>query len=609
MSESGNSNSASATPVFNLKRFSNPKWVVLVNDKEVKDAILERVDNGYGSELSTATFTVPRNPLTENVGFNEYDNVTIVVNNTTVFEGFIHVITDLLGQDGLKITYTAVSNVARFQEQTIQNGSYNADGSEADGHAGIIFTSGIINQIMVLANKTIPNASISGIPTAYPGEVNITDKNLLEAIETVLNKVGNYKLYYDMNKDTLNIYKLQSGGLNTRSFIPGKNIISYNITKSTANVVDKVIVIGPRIQITARQSIGFGPESVTINSAGQRVAQARLNGLNIRNVSVEGMTCEQPKITYNNTVVANELMLNYTPLETFDPLAEALNDSSQDNIKEGSNLELRPAVSSVFHYTPEWSSVNVTVVPIKPSIQFPTANPPITSVNAYLSDPPKLWQANFAEGDVLAVDLGLPVEVGEENKTVHVQILHKLYYTVGSMRVTYTYDFIKPAIIVGTGNVVRTITDSQYQVIINGVTGYSNQGFIEFSMRTRAQAEYDRLHLPQISGTITVLGDETIDLQQMILLEGQKLDVVHVTHNFTNGFTTQVTLTNERFVPTPVLVPPVVRVLPESERDKRKGLLIEGLDSDIQKIQELSQDYANKREDDGASTNQWSVYK
>jgi hypothetical protein len=111
--------------------------------------------------------------------------------------------------------------------------------------------------------------------------------------------------------------------------------------------------------------------------------------------------------------------------------------------------------------------------------------------------------------------------------------------------VTYTIDGSKPVVSVGGGAVTRSITDSQYQIVADGVTGYNNSAFMTQAMLDRANAELEKLNTPSITGTVTILGDETIDLRQTITYKGETLDVVHVSHDFTNGFTTSVSVTNE----------------------------------------------------------------
>lgn len=586
MSESGNSSQVSLTPTFSENKFSKPTWKVLINNIEVKDAILERVDIGYGSDLSTASFTLPRNPLLTNPVPQEFDDVEVIVNSKTIFKGFISVKSDHVGSDGLKISYTALSNIANLHDTTVLNGDFNTDpsGIGSSDFPNALFTSkGILNIIGVHPTNT---------PNSYPGAVNITDKNLLEATESVLAKVGNYKLYYDMVLGSLDVYEFGSGGINTRSFIPGKNIINYSINKSTENLVDKIIVVGSRIQTTTRTPVSF--PNIAVSPGGREELMFTLSGINIRDITVEGQTRQQPQIVYDQSIVANRKMLqpDLSDSEINSEIEALLNakfdtfNTSASNSQVNNDLELRPKIKSVSTYTTEWTQIPITIVP-----HTNTKN----TVDVFISEIPKIWKHHTISGDPLKTTLGLSTTDPDEK--THVEILDELFFDTGNIRVTYTSDGFKPTVIVGSGRIVRSITDSQYQIITNSVTGENNSGFITTSMQIRAQAEYARLHLPQITGTITVLGDETIDLRQTIFLENQKLDIIHVTHSFTNGYTTDVSLTNERFIPNIILRPPVQRNY-ETEKDKRKGLLITLQDAEITKQKNQQTKSEKKKEDD-----------
>ena len=561
MAESLNSLQVTGTPTFVSKKFEQPSWHVRVNGNILQNAVLERVDLGFGSDISTASFFLPANPLTTTGIPVQDDIVEVIANSKTIFKGPIRVIVDHIGSDGLKISYTAFSSIVDLNRRCIIYGAFNSDNADYN-----------LYYYNVTAIFSILGISASNVPNVYPGEVNVADQTLLAAAESLLNKVGNYKLYYDMLSSTLSVYELQKGGTNTRSFIPGKNIIRYDINKSTESTVDQVTIVGPWQQIT--KQLPVNNPSLQLSPSGRYELSFTLTGKNIRNVTVEGQTREQPKIQYDMSKKINKDMINqYGGQGSFafdNPTFRTENFplSDDDSTQTNDGAVLRPDVVSQQTGITEWTQVPVSVVPHGPD-----------EVIIYISEVPKIWQVFLIGAYVPNSVFGLP----NPDQTSYIEVVDQMDFQVGAMRVTFTVDDLKPTVSVGSGPIDRTITDGQYQITADYTTGINNSARILQLMQIRAEAEYARLHYPKISGNITILGDETVDLEQTILIEGLLLDIVHISHNFTNGYTTDVTLTNERFVPTIILRPPLwmpPRNL-ENEKEKRKGLLIYNVDSSV----------------------------
>lgn len=581
MSESANSSSVSIIPEFVAAKFQQPSWHVRVNSIIVPDAILEKVDLGFGSDISSASFFLPVNPLIPGSTPIQDDIVEIIVNNKTIFRGPIRVISDHIGNDGLKISYTAFSDIVDLNKTAIINGAFNSDNAD--------YRDVFYNLPSIFSILRIP----CNPPNVYPGEVNVTDQTPLTAAESLLNKVGNYKLYYDMVNQILSIYEFQKGGLNTRSFLPGKNIINYDINKSIENTVGQVTVVGPPMQVTYQRSLASAQDmNILLSPSGRYELSFILSGRNIRDISVEGQTREKPDITYDMSRKINKAMIkkyqNGGVISSIKAEIERVMAdmalTAGDSTETNDDAKLSPRVVSHHTNFTDWNQVPTQVVPRSRD-----------SVTVYISECPKIWTTYFINADIPNSVFGLP----EPDVTSNIEIVDAQGFTVGAMRVTFTVDEGKPAVQTGSGGIQRTITDSQYQIVNNLVTGENNAPRILFSMQTRADAEYARLNYPKISGTITILGDETVDLRQTVLLEGLLLDIVHITHNFTNGHTTNVTLTNERFVPSFILRP-LSRTNPsnlESEKEKRKGLLIYTVKSDILRQNRLAHSEKKKNEE------------
>ena len=560
MSESGNSSSASGTPLYSSERFKQPTWSVLVNAAEVADAILERVELGFGNDLSTATFTLPRDPSSGGLPVKN-DAVQVIVNGRSIFRGKIKIVNKHIGRDGLRVTYTAHSNIVELNRSVVLAGAFNSRNSD---FPGLIFTSiGIFNQIGV---------SVANAPNIYPGEINITDQPKLAAVESVLGKIGNHKLYYDMETNSLIAYALGTGGINQRSFIVGKNVMGRDINTSTENVVNKVIVVGPPIQVSRR--IAVNNTTIRSDSNGRRAVSFTLNGLNIRDIVVEGLTREQPKLEFDSEKRVSKAMLispNPIQLPEFDFSSD---DTKFRVVPDEEDFQLREVILSQSNYSPVWSKIAVNIVQRNDS-----------SVTVFLSEVPKMWYAKGIKGTVLNRTLGLDAPEFDPNGTRTVEIFDGYNYSVGSLRVSYTVDGNKPTATAGSGDIVRSITDGQYQIFINNISGFSNASSVLSQMSRRATAELAKLSVPDISGTIRVIGDETIDLRQSVVFEGDVLDILHVSHSFTNGFTTDITLTNEKLRLNAISLSTggsgQASGGRESERDRRRTLLIQNSGADI----------------------------
>lgn len=587
MVESGNSGSASGSPAYASERFKMPTWSVLVNASVVADAILERVELGFGSDFSTAIFTLPRDPSSLGNPVKN-DNVQVIVNGRSVFIGKIKIISKHIGRDGLRLTYTAHSNIVAFNRVTILSGAFNSEGSD---YPGLLFTvSGIFNQLGI---------SAAGTPGIFPGDINVTDQTKLAAAESILNKVGNYKLYFDMNADTLHVYSLGSGGINQRSFLIGKNILNRDVNISTENIVDRVVVVGPPIQVTRRIPLHLDDEDIRTDANGRRRVAFRLTGVNVRDIAVEGMSREQPKIEYDVRKSVSKAMLispNPIDLPDFDFTGDFSNFKEVDDDEDET---LHRVILSESNFRTDWSTVSVSLEQDGPN-----------SVVVFLSAVPKIWYAKTIRGVVLNSTIGITPDGPDDTTTV--EIFDGYRYHVGALRVTYTVDSAKPTASSGSGAIMRSITDSQYQIIINSLSGFNNTTFVLNQMSTRAAAELARLNVPEISGTIRVLGDETIDLRQSVVMDSETLDILHVTHNFTNGFTTDVTITNEKLRLNAISLPAVGGGrgrLTDSERDRRRGLLIQNSNADI--LRKKNQQLENEAKLHGEELSQmpWAVYK
>ena len=206
----------------------------------------------------------------------------------------------------------------------------------------------------------------------------------------------------------------------------------------------------------------------------------------------------------------------------------------------------------------------------------------------YLNECPKIWKAVIKTGNVKRATVGQ--KSTNPSDTLSVQILRGYDFQIGTIKVACTTDSAPPVVTVGSGLPARTITDTQYSIVNDlglsfgavrtsgslAVRGSNNSVYIIARMQARALAELAQHNVATLGGTITVVGDETIDLRSAVRVNGQLLEVSHVSHSFQNGYTTTVTLTNEPFVKQIVFYP-FVSVTNQSKTNERthKGVWYE----------------------------------
>jgi len=645
--ESPNSNEVTCTPTFAIERCRTFTTEVKISSSTVTDAILQNVTLGFGSNISSANFTLPRDPRpSANPGLDA--TVDIIVNGRLIFKGFITTRSNIISEDGgLRISYTCSSTIINLTKST--NSSATVDG------VGVRFNTLVVNpdgesQILNRSNtdQILNGLGVVGGPGTFPGAVDITDMTSLAAAELVLSKSGSFKLYHDMASGVTSSYAFGSGGLVTREFEFGKNVMDFSVQESNVDTVNSVTVIGGTTTIRKKQRLVFRPG---LSGSGALVSQARVGGRNIRDIQVFGFTREKPRVTFDDTIQVSLLDFGVTAGRssfflrrkeikstisfgsgnssttrnvTFDPVGRTASISTGSGTNttslsqgssfidpvSGNTLNANFTRSGEFQLIGSQSGSTGTIigtnaassvgsrlfsglffgdatrdnttnlseddVKLRPIIirekAYRTERQAMGAVIEYsgtgsatinLSRLPLVWRTETKTG---RVDRSL---IGAGQGTFTARVLIGYDWSIGAAEVEFTVDDDPPTVGAGSGLPSRTITDSQYSIINDSVTGFSNQGRILSEMSVRASNELAGKNQIFKSGSITVVGDEQLDLRQSIRVNGDKLEVSGVTHSFTNGFTTTVNLTNERFFALTTLQPDLTTR--RDRRDEERG--------------------------------------
>jgi hypothetical protein len=253
--------------------------------------------------------------------------------------------------------------------------------------------------------------------------------------------------------------------------------------------------------------------------------EGTIGGWNIADIQIQAKQNIPPEIQYSSTISIVPSDVQDTPMTHWD-----------DN-----TVEPKQKVTDHQNFNPEWQSCggNITyhytmyngvLIPTSASIII-TANPKIITANL------ERYEA-LRRGRISAEDIDFGV----------VTIAFKNNEEDSPFRISYSYEEQSPLThTAGSGAISRTVTDTSYKIVVDNLASTNNTNEILTNISIRADAELAKVNQGGVNGRVTVVGDETLDLRTLVSVGGYTLDVVRVVHDFNNGFTTQLELTNEKF--------------------------------------------------------------
>jgi len=494
--ESADSNTATATPTFPnysglASRFQNYTYSVKINNVVRKDAFLSTVELGYGTSPAVARFMISADPATPGLPVNN-NAVEVIVNNRSIFKGTIKNIEKSISSSGMAVTYIAYSRALSYMQESV-------------------------SWDYVLQYRKLYN-------------LDVADQTYLQAQETIANFLGNYRIYYNMNTDVIEQYKLGTGFWN-RTVTIGKNVIDWNITYDTTSQVNKITVRGDRQKYTTawKDVVWKYRYAWTSYDHGRLVAWQgfwyfEIDAFNIGDVQVEALQSLGP------------------PTFEFDPELSAVPADLGKTHWDDDTIDSKQKVISYRNPVEEWQSLGVKIDYVYQRIG--NEDVPVKAIVTKTSFP-KVLRAHIQSVGTAVRPGRIPAE---DVRWYMGMIQLQDYEYDASNRVSYSYSIETPATTpVGMGTPSRTVTDTQYKPFNDKLNNEDDTAYVYSKMAERALGELEKVNRPVVSGRIQILGDETFDLKTLVDVEGQKLDVIRVVHNFGSGFTTDIELTNERF--------------------------------------------------------------
>ncbi len=581
------SNIIAETPTIDdtATRFSEPTWEVKVNSVTNTKAVLADVNLSYGTGVSSGTFSILEDPDTGT--FPDYnDTVEIFVNGRKLLKGKIKGITSRISRSGLRKTFTVLANITTLQETVVGvcgKQDFNEQGIKPEDRLN---AQQILNEIL----GYIP----VGTPDRDPGEIHLTDMTLLDGVATVVSKLGNFRLFWNQDTEKIELYEFGKGGDASRQFVKGVNIIDSSITENRQSKVDKLTIVGAKTKERVRRIV---VTTVAPDDNGVRRITFTINDSEPRDIVVEGSQRGHPTYEEQGQLQVLPEDMGITPQQSgpiqgfarwpIFPLAEKVGNKV-DDIGWRSPIKTLQAAPSFFGTL--------------------TAQPKVIdkdTVQMFVGQAPRIYDTRTISASVRNKKVGIPDPSGIGFTAL--EVLTALFWFRGAIRVTYTRSLACPEISVGSGTVQRTITDSQYQIIKNDVdfVHFDNEQEILDLMQERADAEFARLNRPSIGGSITVLGDETIDLKNTVVVDNEKLDIVQIRHSFTGGFSTSVTVTNEVFIKS--VLPnftennnkPILRVQQRQSAFNGFKFTFEEVEIDQEKVTQKQEDFQKRLENAG----------
>ena len=590
------------TPTFNLEELSKaPIYKIYIDGVELQDAILERIELVYGPSFSTATFYLPTRHDTPGIPDANRQEVTIYINNRLVFTGRLVKRTDVYDATSIRVNYEAYS---KLWDYTLYTAGRNFNKSEGKYNKKSISVSS------VLSGSGCP----AGLPGTLYGEVRVADMTRLEIMTDMIRYAGNYKIYTSPSGIT-SYYKV-GNPVTKRTYEIGKHILDYEMTKDISNKITsaKAQVEGTVKHISTRYYwtyefypfIYYDPSTnewthhdnvswIRKDKDGNYYIQLTL-GAGCSDIRVFALVNEKPEVvkfsdlsvTPGHIVEVSLSIQTNLELDTFTFLSDQI-----DKLK----LNIDPNIPNSFKGLSKWPDGSVGSKRVV--LSYRTFKPAFKSINAnidYGSHWTTITIPNIPvvyQPFVLNATSEFILPEGEVERILTPVMLEPWQYLT-TIAVVYTWKGTRRLYVtsgIGGSGAHRTITeniDVYGSVNIPSFIPYGDHPKANYNevlnyLSSRASSYIHYNNRNDYKGKISIIGDETLDLRTQV----NGLEVVKITHDFTNGFITHIDLTDEKFYGGETSFPELNNVTVKSRVFKDEST-IHKTNADISKVKWLS---------------------
>lgn len=488
------------TPTYNVERYTNPSYEIKIDNEIQTDAVLSRVELIYGTSFSTAEFYIPKSPVTVGLPEATRQEVKVYINDRLVLKGKLIRRENSYDAKELRVSYTVINS---------------------------------------LWNETLSCIGINATrPKNYPeslwNPLQVADLTQLEYRNFVIRYRGNYKVYCSPTGD-ISYYKV-GNPVSSRVYEIGKHIIKQNMSTDWSNPPKQVTIYSDHKQITV--STGWSSDG----------NEMKVSGNEISNVQVFAKINTKPEVTgylRDIDVLPGHITETFgTAKWTIPSISDATKSTSAEATTSALNTwhdggsEARHPIQSYRYFPTTWQPISV-------NIEYADSG---DNATIKLSSYPKAWHKNIDSGDA---EFKISDKDGNiTDSSLYVKIWNEPYWSKAPIKVVYTYKGERMSSIAGSGIATRQIHESVVPISISvsnelpyQYRSQSNYSDISSYLNTRALGEAGRQSQGTTKGTLTILGDETLDLRTQV----NGYEVVRITHDFNNSFLTHIDLTDESF--------------------------------------------------------------
>ncbi len=547
-----------ATPTYDIVHYLNPTYKIYLDGIQQTDAILQTVTLCYGSEFSQTDFYILKSPATVGLPDVTGQVVTVYINNRLVFTGYLIRKQDVYSSSALRVQYTAINKLWDYAKGTVGQNYNEGDNEQYSG----------ISVATILY--------LSGCPYSLPGilygEQDVADLSKLDLMESMIRYAGNYKIYTSPTGVT-SYYKV-GYPISRRTYEIGKHILDSQEYKDITDKVSYVNVLSNPLQITTYKYYYAGSSPLWTRNAdgskymnlswgsihqdtnGNLYMEFTLEANKISNVQVFAHINEKPvassfltdievvpghcKPNPGGTSGGAAVPVDFT-LPSFSIEESPVDTEGFLTGWPGGGSEGRYAVSTFSEYSKLWKSVGSQIEYLNEDKVRVRLNPvPVT----YEADV-RSYTATFKRYDEAGTEI--------QSEDTDIFIWNEPVEFLASIAVVYTYQGGRiSSLVSGTpGGSVRTYHEgiTPFRIDVPEYIPYqydiaSNVSPVTTYIANKAIAEYSRLSQSENRGSITIIGDETLDLRT----EVNGKDIVRITHEFNDdGFMTKIDLTKESF--------------------------------------------------------------
>jgi len=499
-------------PSFDMSHYTGADFTIGIDGVEQTDAVLEKVELVYGTSLSNASFYIPKNPTTPGLPEATRQEVIVYIRGRKVFTGLLISRGNNYDSTSLRVNYVAVDK--RYEET--------------------LYSMGI--------DVTMP----TGYPEDLWDPVQAADLTGLNYRAFGLKYKGNYKIYCDENGN-IGYYEIGKP-ITVRTFEVGKHILKSNIKTDWSNPPKQVTVYSAETQKTVYKSWAKSGNTKSISAKDISNVQvfAKINNKPqvvsyLEDIEVLPGHIENIYGSFKFTspsITIRQFGETQTEYET--RVAESEADKVQVRWGDGGSDGRHP-ISSYSSYFSSWQ-------PVSAKIEYDEDGDGCT---IEVSPTPKKWHKNVQSGTVkfITMDGDTPV-----NTYLYVNIWNEPYWSTAVKKVVYTYKTTRRSKQAGSGIATKTIHENIVPAFINVPSDIpyqyesdNNYDTVDIYLQNRADIEAAKSASGTTKGTMTVLGDETLNLRMKV----NGLEVVKVVHDFSSGlgYVCHLDLTDEAFYP------------------------------------------------------------